>query len=247
MNLQMVKDLTIGMWMTDHIFSPSPSITRVLEDAGAELVPYELPMVKENMQCFYGMMCADGGKGIENTLVLSTQEHPITKILEVQKMGKIKRKLAVSVLKLLKQKIVSSVIIPFTGNKTNQEYQELVSKRGQYQNLIPNDLREKNINAIICPIFPTSALFHNGSKNLSYEGAYNSLINFLGFPSGAFSYSFVKEGEQTMERDTTDFVLKAVMEAEKNSLGLPVGFQVVSLPNHEHIVLSIMAHLEQTS
>jgi len=192
-------------------------------------------------------MCGDGGKGIDLTMGLSKQEYPIQKIRNVQKIGKIKRKLAVSVLKLLKQEIVSSVILPFTGAKTKEEYQELVSKRGQYQALILNDLRDNNIDALICPIFPTPAIYHNGSKNLSYEGAYNSLINFLGFPAGAFAYGFVRDGEEMMERDPTDKVLHAAIEAEKNSIGLPVGFQVVSIPHHEHIVLSIMDHLEQTS
>ncbi|MEC0092007.1 amidase [Paenibacillus macquariensis] len=254
MNIQRIKGLKIGVWTNDHILPPSPSITRiikeaghVLEEAGAEVVPYELPQIKENMQYFFGMMCGDGGKGIDQTMGLSKQEYPIQKIRNVQKMGNIKRKLAVSALKLLKQEIVSSVILPFTGAKTKEEYQELVSRREEYQALILNDLRDNNIDALICPIFPTPALYHNGSKNLSYEGAYNSLINFLGFPAGAFAYSFVRDGEEMIERDPTDKVLHAAMEAEKNSVGLPVGLQVVSIPHHENIVLSIMDHLEQSS
>ncbi|WCN36241.1 amidase [Aneurinibacillus uraniidurans] len=254
MSLQTIEGLKIGVWTTDHILCPSRSITRAIEEAagvlserGAKLVAYEFPLIKESMQNFYGMICADGGKGIEETIGVSKQEYPIQKLLSAQRLGKVKRKLVVSVLTLLRQQTIGSVVLPFTGAKTEEEYQKLLLNREQYRDLVLNDMREKGLDAVICPVFPTPALFHNGSKNLSYEGAYNSLINYLGFPSGAFSYSFVKSGEEVLERNKNDIVQKAAMDAEKGSLGLPVAVQIVSIPHQENIVLSIMAQLEESS
>ncbi|BCJ86933.1 amidase family protein [Effusibacillus dendaii] len=120
MSLQTIEGLKIGVWVTDQILHPSPSITRAIEEAaevlserGAKWVPYEFPLIKESMQNFYGIMCADGGKGVKETIGASKLEYPIQKLLSAKRMGKVKRKLAVSVLKLLGQQTVGSVVLPF--------------------------------------------------------------------------------------------------------------------------------------
>ncbi|BAU28310.1 fatty acid amide hydrolase [Aneurinibacillus soli] len=253
-NLQTIDGLKIGVWTTDHILPPSRSIIRAIEEAagvlaerGANVVAYEFPLMKESMQNFYGIMCADGGKGVEETLGASKWEYPVQKLHSAQRLGRGKRKLAVSVLKLLGQQTIGSVILPFTGAKTEEEYQQLLLHREQYRDQVIHDMQAKGVDAVICPVFPTPALFHNGSRNLSYEGAYNSLINYLGFPSGAFSYSFVKSGEEVLERNKRDIVQKAAMDAETGSRGLPVAVQIISRPHKENIVLSIMAQLEESS
>jgi fatty acid amide hydrolase len=246
-----LEGLVIGLWETDGLLPPSPSILRALREvsesltkAGAKVVPYSFPFVKESMQRFYGLMCPDGGEGMKKTMGDSQREFAIENAIRTQLISPIKRKFVSFFLSLMGQKTVSETILPFTGKKNEEQFQTLAQKRKEYQNMVLLDWKEKGIDLVLCPAFPLPALVHDGSKKLSYEGAYNSLINFLGFCSGAFSYSIIREDEQLVMRNKKDLVHQAAMESEKGSAGLPVAVQIVGKPYEEGLVLSVMKWLE---
>ncbi len=71
-----------------------------------------------------------------------------------------------------------------------------------------------------------------------------NLINYLGFCSGAFSYTTVREDEEIVMRNKKDLVHQAARENEKGSAGLPVAVQFVGKPYEEGLVLSVMKWLE---
>ncbi|MBS4174686.1 amidase family protein [Bacillus sp. FJAT-49736] len=246
-----LNGLTIGLWETDGILDPSPSISRALHEvsellikAGAKVVRYSFPYVKESMQGFYGLMCPDGGEGMKKTIGESKKEFAIENAIRTQSIHPFKRKLMSFFLGKLGQKTVSEIILPFTGKKDEEAFQSLVQKRKDYQKSILLDWKEKGIDLVLCPAFPTPALLHEGSKKFSYEGAYNSLINYLGFCSGAFSYTLVREEEQVEMRNRKDLVHQAAMENERGSAGLPIAVQFVAKPHDESLVLSAMKWLE---
>jgi len=116
-----------------------------------------------------------------------------------------------------------------------------------YRDFVLEEIKDKKLDAVLCPVFPTPALYHNGSRNLTYEGAYNSLINYLGFPSGAFSYTLVRSEEEFLKRNEKDLVHRAAIDTEIGSTGLPVALQIVSAPHKENVILSIMTQLEKSS
>ncbi|MDP4163628.1 MAG: amidase family protein [Bacillota bacterium] len=246
--------LTAGIWMEDGILATSPSIRRAVNEAAADLeklgvnvVQYDLPSIKEAMQCFYGMMCADGGVGIIAALGSSKQEKAVANVIRIQGFGKIKRKMITALLKGLGQKIVVEVILPYVGTKSDKAFSDLVKWRETYREFVQNDMKKKGIDFIVSPVFPVPALLHDGSDQLSYEGAYNSLINFLGFASGALSFSTVKEGEEIQLRNLKDRVNQTAMKNEENTMGLPLAVQIASFPYQEDIVLSVMKELETAS
>jgi fatty acid amide hydrolase len=249
---QGLEGLTVGLWETDGVLAPSPSISRalrevseLLSEAGAKVVPYSFPFVKESMQRFYGLMCPDGGDGMKKTIGSSKREYAVENVIRTQSISPFKRKLISFFIARIGQKTVSELILPFTGKKNEEEFQTLAKKRKEYQNLVLLDWKEKGIDLVLCPAFPVPALYHDGSKKLSYEGAYNSLINYLGFCSGAFSYTTVRKGEQQLViRNKKDLVQQAAMENEKGSAGLPVAVQIVGKPYEEGLVLSVMKWLE---
>lgn len=249
-----VTNLTIGVWNTDGVFWPSLSIQRAIGEVsdifkkeGMEVVPYTPPYVIEAMQGFYGLMGSDDGSGIKKSMGNSKQEYPIQNLHKTLSYSRLKRKVLTILLKLAGQKTVAQMIFPYVGLKSEKDLLNLGRRREQIQKAVMEDMEKNKIDVILCPVFPVPALYHNGSKQLSYEGAYNSFINYIGFCSGAFSFTIVREGEEVLERNNKDFVLRAAMENEKNSKGLPVAVQFVAKPNQEEVVLSIMKWLEEKS
>lgn len=67
---------------------------------------------------------------------------------------------------------------PYVGFKTDNELQKLAEKRERIRNAVMMDMEKNELDLMLCPFFPVPALFHNGSRELSYEGAYNSFINY---------------------------------------------------------------------
>jgi fatty acid amide hydrolase len=249
--VQGLEGLSIGLWKTDGLLDPSPSISRslrevseLLSEAGAKVVPYSFPFVKESIQGFYGLMCSDGGEGMKKTIGDSKREFAVEKAIRTQSLSPFKRKMIRIFLAAMGQKSVSELILAYTGKKNEEEFQTLAQTRSDYQKMVLLDWKEKGIDLVLCPAFPVPALFHDGSKKLSYEGAYSSLINYLGFCSGAFSYTTVRVGEEGVARNRKDVVHQAAMENEKGSAGLPVAVQFVGMPYEENLVLSVMKWLE---
>ncbi|HEU4963167.1 MAG TPA: amidase [Bacilli bacterium] len=246
--------LRVGFYMDDGILSPSPAIRRAVREAaealqqrGFEVVPYTPPHLREAMQTFYGILCADGGAGLQATLADTTVEPQIRKLLQSQGLKPVARKLLTTLLRLAGQRIVTDMALPYVGRKSEAAWNALLEKRDAVRHAILQDIQSHGIDLLLCPTFPVVALPHDTSLDLSFEGSFNSVYNLLGCPSGVVSITRVRAGEESDRNPLAkDKVEQAALRTETGSVGLPVGVQVVGLPGQDEEVLALMAAVEES-
>ena len=71
------------------------------------------------------------------------------------------------------------------------------------------------------------------------------VYNVLGTPAGVVSITRVQEGEDVARETTENLADITAAQVETGSVGLPLGIQVVARHWHDHVVLAVMAALEQ--
>ncbi len=97
---------------------------------------------------------------------------------------------------------------------------------------------------MICPPLALPAFTHGSSEHLFPAGSYAVPYNVLGAPAGVVSITRVRPGEESdrvVSRDLADITARQV---EEDSAGLPLGVQVVARHWGDHLVLAVMAALE---
>lgn len=144
-------------------------------------------------------------------------------------------------------------------NKTQPRLGYLVSKTGEvscheYLNNAGRILelksewvkyyRSKKLDFIIAPGFGCQAIAHGLSNDASLAGAYTYIWNILAMTTGALPITVVREDEQHYESKWDDDITAVLQQNAKETIGLPVGIQVVSLPFAEEKVLGLMKLIE---
>lgn len=69
--------------------------------------------------------------------------------------------------------------------------------------------------------------------------------NVLDMVAGSLPVTVVKDNELRYESAINDMVTGELRQIAQQSLGLPVGIQVIGLPYHEERVLGLMSNLEK--
>ncbi len=112
----------------------------------------------------------------------------------------------------------------------------------------------EGLDALLCPGFPVPAVAHNVPGRLTAVGFSTGLWNMLDFPVGTVPVTKVSEEDE--EKLMTEYPSPEMAasshfnlsypfygiarDASRNSLGLPVGVQVATLPYQEELCLQIM-------
>lgn len=104
--------------------------------------------------------------------------------------------------------------------------------------------RRLNLDFIICPGFGCQAVKHTFAEHTTLAAAYNFIWNLLETPTGSIPITRVKEEEQRYPKTYSDPINDHMTESALGSVGLPVGIQVVGLPNQDEKVLGLMKVLE---
>jgi fatty acid amide hydrolase len=234
-----VAGLRIGMYTDNGDFPVAFSIRRAVEDAaaalrtlGAEVEPVSPPDAEEGIRLFLRAASA-GGAG--DYLRLLDGEKPIpapmrpvvTKLMAARGQHQVARQ------------------IKYVQRVSAEEYFRLVEERNRYQADFTRTLDEGRFDAVICPPVALPALTHGASEHLFPAVAYAFVYNVLGAPAGVVSITRVREGEDTARKVTKDMADVTAAQVETGSAGLPLGVQVVARHWHDHIVLAVMAALEQ--
>lgn len=250
---QSATDLRVGLVVSDGIVEAHPSTIRLIHEVsdalrqlGIEVVPFTLPDPEPMVQTFYGLMCADGGKGMRLTLADSPPVPHISKVLASQGFSPSKRWIITKLLGFSGQQALSKLILSQAGAKTNPQYIELTARRDRHREQFIREMEAADVDVLLCPSFVTTAPPHGGTRQISFEGAYVSLPNYIGLPAGVMSLSRVRPEEtNTRKSSPKDKLTQALAGLEQDSAGLPVSVQVIGKPNREDQVLLIMETLEE--
>ena len=246
-----VAGLRIGMYTDNGDFPVAPPIRRAVEDAaaalrsmGAEVEPVAPPDPEEGIRLFLG---ATSAGGIGDYLRLLDGAKPIRQVAGLIRAGKMPTPMRPVVAKLMESRGQHQVARQLRSMRAGsaERYFELVEDRSQYQAAFTRSLDEGGFHAVICPPLALPAFPHGTSEHLFAAVAYAFVYNVLGAPAGVVSITRVREGEDNARKVTKDMADITAAKVEKGSVGLPVGVQVVARHWHDHIVLAVMAALEQ--
>jgi fatty acid amide hydrolase len=130
----------------------------------------------------------------------------------------------------------------YLKNITQIEYSELCAKLKKLRDDYYKFLQVNNIEAIICPVFPTPATNLNSGDILESFGHFVSMFNYLDMPAG--TVPLILNTNLDYESRHNDNFTKHLTETLKDSVNLPVAIQVAALPNQDEMCLRIMKDID---
>ena len=243
--------LKIGFYCSEKTFPTSPAVRRACEQAVAALRPvvdsvaeFEAPDPMDVWEIQLGQFCADGGKWMRRVLGKSAVDPRIKKALLNASLPTAVRRALPAVLDSMGQGTLAE-ILRRSKKKTLSAYafQETLQKQQSFRQGFLRRMDEQQLDALICPPFPTVAMKHL-SPDIVLAIGYTQTYNLLGNPAGVVPITTVQQGEESARDVTKDDTVRDLARAEQASVGMPVGVQVVARHWREDVVLAIMNHLQ---
>jgi len=99
------------------------------------------------------------------------------------------------------------------------------------------------VDLVLCPVHATPALPHGLARDFTLAGSWSMYWNMAQFPAGVVPVTRVRASE-TVRLHPADALEKRAAEVDRQSVGLPIGVQVVGRPWDEARVLAAMIAIE---
>jgi len=246
-----VQGLVVGIYDDDGFMTASAAVRRAvhqaagaLESAGAHVVPFEPPAVKEMLDIFYGYMTADGAAAFEKVIDGEQLDPRIRQLMQLGTMPPWMRPVLGVGLFAAGQGRLSHLILT-TGVLTAEQTDAILARRDAYQKRFETAVAEAGVDVLLCPPHALPALTHGASADLGPASFnYTFLYSLLGWPGGVVPVTRVRPVETDRRPQAVDMVDRAARRVDKNSAGLPVGVQVAARPNREDLIIAVMAAIE---
>jgi fatty acid amide hydrolase len=245
-----VGSLRVAYWTEDGYFPAAPAARRAVVEAaaavrshGATVEPFDPPDVGEAMRLYFGLTGADGGRGIRELLGSSRVDWRLRRLLRWARLPRSLRPMVCSLLELIGEGRTAQ-LVRAAGAISARTYWRLVAERQRYLRQFLNRMRLGRFDAILTPPYATAAVPHGSSLVMLPAASYALLPNLLDLPAGVVAATRVREHEESDRPARRDRCDRAAIAAERSSVGLPMGVQVIGLPWREDLVLALMAALE---
>jgi fatty acid amide hydrolase len=248
-----VTKLRIGYYETLGSFAPAPAVARAVREAaaifgdlGARVTPFKPPHPDDASDIFYGIL---GGDGFASAVEFLGENERDFRIANLATIGTKPRALLGPLQRVLEfagQDGLASMVSNL-GHSGAQHYWKMVEAQNAYRRIFEHELDTAEggpFDVLLGPACGLPAIPHGESYRLSTAGAYASLYNVLGYPTGIVPFTKVRVGEEVGRRRSLDLVELAAYRSERESAGLPVGVQVIARPWQEHVALAAMKALE---
>ncbi len=246
-----VADLRIGMYCQLGEITAAPAVQRATQQAaaalrgmGAAVEAFQPPEPDAAWRIYMRMFYADGMRAMRQQAKDSQLDWRVKQLMRLGAMPSLLRPFLAHVFGWLGQaraartlRIVSKRVLP------THQYFQVVGEQHVYRRRFIGELRDHGFDAIICPPNPLPAITH-GELFANYSLLYTSLYNLMGLPAGVVAATRVREDEQTDRPSSRDAVDRSLARIDRDSVGLPVGVQVVGPWWREDIVLAVMSALE---
>jgi len=118
-----------------------------------------------------------------------------------------------------------------------------------YRQDVIDEWNEHRLDAVLCPAMAHPACTHKFADDRNIGAMYTALYNLLDFTAGTVPVTHVTQEDEhecaAVYPAQQDLWAKAIRkEFSKDTIGLPVGVQLVALPNHEEKLLRLMKQVE---
>uniref|UniRef100_A0AC35U096 Amidase domain-containing protein n=1 Tax=Rhabditophanes sp. KR3021 TaxID=114890 RepID=A0AC35U096_9BILA len=245
--------LTVGYYESCGFINPVPSNKRMvtetigkLREAGYNVVPFELPNGNELARMVFNAVLSDNGQFLYDMYRGDLADAYLTKFVTLLGIPTVAKRIGSFALKNVSEQfsvMASCGTADTTSLRLNQAaIEELgISLTQQFV--------DKQIDFLVCPQFPIPSIPHQFPSELGAAAVDTALWNLVDCPAGIVTLDKVnqKDIEELADynKDRFNFLLNKIVEASKDTLGNPIGVQVVSPPYGEAKCLLAMKLIEE--
>ena len=238
----------VGWWDDAGPLETSPAIRRGVHEAvarlgaaGFETRPLDGALADEAAWLMLGLVSADGGADIRRLFAGVRPIPPVARLLRLARFGPVVRS-GLAALARIGGRRIEAAALAATGPRSAAESARLVRARDSLARRVQG--WAERCDAIVCPVSALPALRH-GTAGMLLPAAFPCLLaNLLDLAAGTVPVTFVRATEESGRSPTWDPVVRAAVAADRDSRGLPVGVQVISLDGGEATVLEVMRSIE---
>jgi fatty acid amide hydrolase len=251
-----IATLRVAYYTDDGTLAVAPSVRRAVVEAagmlagrGAQVSEWRPPDVPRALDLWLGIIAADGARHFSRVLRGSKKHPAIATNVALARRSRATLAVLGGLLRAAGQRGTADLIRSF-GRRDALHYFELVERQREYQRRFLHALDADAggpFDVIVCPVAAVPAIPHGASRYLATAGGYNPLYNVLGYPAGVVPVSRVRPGEESGRRSSLDLVQRTARAAERGSVGLPLGVQVVARPWREHVALAAMRAIQDAA
>jgi len=241
------RPLRIGWWDETGPIPASPAVRRgvaeamtALRMAGVEDQQLDSAIGVDAAWLLLGLLSADGGADIRGLFEGSEPMPAVGRLLAMAGMPRSLRPLVAAVAACAGRRLEAQALRA-TGPRHGSALNHLLVNRQQLADHIEG--LSTRLDAIVCPVSAVPALRHGTASKLILAAVPCLLANLLDLAAGAVPVTRVAEGEESRGPDR-DPVINSGREADRDSLGLPIGVQVIALRGGEATVLDVMGVIE---
>lgn len=242
--------LRIGVWDDAPMFQASPAVRRavreaadVLRGAGAEIVPFAMPDAETAFRYCIMLLAANGGRTAREMIGREKPLPGVELMLRVWGLPPLMRPAVAAAFEARGQKWRGK-LTRWARACSAGEYWQLLQARKEYVRGVMQQWRAQQLDVILAPPHGLPALRHGTATDVVIAGVYSFVANLLGVPAGTVAATRVRpdeEGDRPPGRQLNEIAAR-LNDAE--SVGLPVGVQVLALHGRDDVCLAVMQALE---
>lgn len=240
--------LRIAWWDDAGPLEPSPAVRRAvreavgrLQAAGAVTSESSGAIARDAAWLHLAIVSADGGADVRRLFAGSRPIWPVARLLRLAGVPRSVRPWLAGFVRLVGRRIEADGLLA-TGPRHRAGFEQLVQEQAGIAERVA--ALAAGHDAIVCPVSAVPALRHGTAAKLIVAAAPCLLANLLDLAAGTVPVTTVRPEEQTGRAHSRDPVVRAAIECDRGSAGLPVGVQVIALAGGEATVLEVMRLIE---
>ncbi|MCA9206718.1 MAG: amidase [Planctomycetales bacterium] len=246
-----IRGLRVGVMEDDGYFRPVPAVRRLVREAaeslaqqGAIVETYEPDGTRELVELYMALAGADGGADARRMLRGSEVDPRLKRMAWLAGLNRPTRMMLAKSLRMRGQHMLADMLSSL-GPLSADRYWQLTERMSSAVRRIEKKWHQHGFDVLLMPPHGLPAMPHRKPIDLLAAASYAFVPNLLGWPAGVVSLSRVRLGEESDRPASRDLVIRRAIESETGSAGLPIGVQVLAPAWREHVVLGVMAALEQ--
>ncbi|HEY0975103.1 MAG TPA: amidase [Solimonas sp.] len=248
-----LSQLRVGFYEDDGGYPVSASVRRAvreaathLRDAGARVVSWQPPDVRQAQGLYGRLLIGDRGAGLRRLTAGGARSRQLTQLLRSQQVPLWLVPPLRRLLRGLGQQELAHSLDLLCDPATDAHWQGVAAQQA-YRARFAEAMTAADdgpLDLILSPPCALPAFIHGTTGDLFMAGAHAVLYNLLGYPAGVVPVSRVRESEQTTRAPTRDLLLRIGRHVDADSAGLPLAVQVIARPWREDQALAAMAAVE---
>jgi len=227
--------LRVAWWDDAGPLEPSPAVQRAVHEAvggltraGVDTVRLDGNLATEAAWLHLALLSADGGDDIRR---LFAGTRPMPSVALLMRLAGLPTWLR-PLLAAASQAVgggIEAVALQATGPRRGAAFAQLCDRRLDFATRFA--VAVSGYDAIVCPVSALPALRHGTAARLVLAAAPCLLANLLDLPAGTVPVTRVRSEEEVGRGRSRDRVAQSAAATDRDSRGLPVGVQVVGVPD----------------